>query len=57
VILLSREAIENGLEAKFDRPERLRRWSYEFDPAGLEILRRAIEHVMASRRREAVPVG
>src|SRR3954470_17492827 len=33
VILLSREAIANGLDRRFDRPERVRRWSYEFDPA------------------------
>jgi DNA-binding transcriptional regulator YhcF (GntR family) len=54
VILLSREAIANGLAERFSRPERVRRWSYEFDPAGIELLRRAIEHVMAGRRREAV---
>jgi DNA-binding transcriptional regulator YhcF (GntR family) len=57
VILLSREAIANGLAERFSRPERVRRWSYEFDPAGIELLRRSIEHVMASRRREAVTVG
>ena len=57
VILLSREAIANGLESRFERPERVRRWSYEFDPAGLELLRRSVEHVIATRRREAVPVG
>lgn len=57
VILLSREAIANGIEERFSRPERIRRWSYEFDPAGLEILRRSIEHVMAARRREAVAAG
>jgi DNA-binding transcriptional regulator YhcF (GntR family) len=57
IILLSREAIANGLDQRFDRPERVRRWSYEFDPAGLELLRRSIEHVMASRRREAAAVG
>jgi DNA-binding transcriptional regulator YhcF (GntR family) len=57
VILLSREAIANGLEARFARPERLRRWSYEFDPAGLELLRRSVEHVVATRRREAAPVA
>jgi DNA-binding transcriptional regulator YhcF (GntR family) len=57
VILLSREAIANGLAERFSRPERVRRWSYEFDPAGLELLRRAIEHAMASRRREAVAAG
>ncbi|MBA2380740.1 MAG: GntR family transcriptional regulator [Chloroflexi bacterium] len=57
IILLSREAIASGLDRRFDRPERVRRWSYEFDPAGLELLRRAIEHVMATRRREAVAAG
>jgi len=57
VILLSREAIANGLAERFSRPERVRRWSYEFDPAGIELLRRAIEHVMAGRRREAVAAG
>jgi hypothetical protein len=57
VILLSREAIANGLETRFDRHERLRQWSYEFDPAGLELLRRGIEHVTATRAREAVAAG
>ena len=57
VILLSRESIANGLEQRFGRPDRLRRWSYEFDPAGLELLRRSIENVMAARRREAVAAG
>jgi len=54
VILLSREAIASGLESRFGNPERVRRWSYEFDPAGLELLRRSIEHVVATRA-EAVP--
>src|SRR5258706_9911346 len=53
VILLSREAIANGLDRRFGRPERVPRWSYEFHPAGLELLRRAIEHAIASRRPEA----
>jgi DNA-binding transcriptional regulator YhcF (GntR family) len=53
VVLLSREAIANGLDQRFGHPERLRRWSYEFDPAGLELLRRSIEHVVAARRTEA----
>ncbi len=57
VILLSRESIANGLESRFERPERLRQWSYEFDPAGLELLRRGVEHVTATRRREAVAAG
>ena len=54
VILLSREAIASGIDRRFSRPERTRQWSYEFDPSGLELLRRSIEHVMAGRRREAV---
>ncbi len=53
VILMSREALAHGLEARFSRPERIRPWTYEFDPAGLELLRRAIEHAAAARRREA----
>jgi hypothetical protein len=57
VILLSREAIANGLGQRFERAERIRQWSYEFDPSGLEFLRRAVEHVIASRRRNAVAVG
>ena len=57
VILLSREAIASGLAKRFERPERIRQWSYEFDPAGLELLRRAVEHVAATRRTETVAVG
>lgn len=49
LILLSREALELGLADRFDRPGRLREWTYEFDPAGLELLRRAIERAQASR--------
>jgi hypothetical protein len=33
-------------------PDRIRPWSYEFDPAGLELLRRAIDHVAATRATE-----
>ena len=47
VILLSREAMALGLDARFERPERLREWSYEFDPAAFELLRRAIDRVLA----------
>ncbi len=57
VILLSREAFAKGLDKRFERPERIRQWSYEFDPSGLEFLRRAVEHVIATRRTEAVPAG
>jgi DNA-binding transcriptional regulator YhcF (GntR family) len=53
VILLSREAIANGLGERFERRERVRQWSYEFDPSGLELLRRAIEHAVAPPRSEA----
>ena len=45
LILLSREATALGLETRFERPERLREWTYEFDPAAFELLRRAIERV------------
>ena len=34
-----------GSTATFSRPERIRPWTYDFDPSGLELLRRAIEHV------------
>ena len=51
VILMSREALASGLEARFSRPERIRPWTYEFDPSGLELLRRAIEHVQTTRSR------
>jgi hypothetical protein len=56
VILMSREALSAGLDASFSRPERIRPWTYDFDPAGLELLRRAIEHVAASRPVEVAAV-
>ncbi len=49
LILLSRDALALGLDERFSRPGRLREWTYEFDPAGLELLRRAIEHAQATR--------
>jgi len=49
LVLMSREALAQGLDARLQRPERLRPWTYEFDPAGLELLRRSIEHVAAAR--------
>jgi len=49
LVLMSREALAAGLDTKLHRPERVRAWTYEFDPAGLELLRRAIEHVVAGR--------
>jgi GntR family transcriptional regulator len=53
LILLSREALALGLDERFTHPERVREWMYEFDPSGFELLRRAIEHVVADR----TPVG
>jgi DNA-binding transcriptional regulator YhcF (GntR family) len=50
VILMSREAIAQGLDGRVQRPERVRPWTYEFDPAGLEHLRRAIDAAVARRR-------
>jgi DNA-binding transcriptional regulator YhcF (GntR family) len=49
LILMSREALTIGVEERLERPDRVREWLYEFDPSGLELLRRAIEHVQASR--------
>ena len=54
IILMSREALAAGLEGRLSRPERIRAWGYEFDPSGLELLRRAIDHVSAARRTEPV---
>jgi DNA-binding transcriptional regulator YhcF (GntR family) len=55
LILISREALAAGLGDSFSRPERIRPWTYEFDPSGLELLRRAIEHVASLRPVESVP--
>lgn len=49
LVLLSREAIEIGLAERFVRPERFREWAYDLDPAGLELLRRAIDSVRLAR--------
>ncbi len=56
LILLSREALALGLDRKLRDPDRVRSWTYEFDPSGLELLRRAIEHVAAERPTEALGV-
>jgi GntR family transcriptional regulator len=53
IILMSRDALGRQLDAELDRPERVRPWTYEFDPAGLELLRRAIEQVSTTRTRTA----
>ncbi len=51
VILMSREALAQKLDQRLHRPERIRPWTYEFDPAALELLRRAVEHAAANRPR------
>jgi DNA-binding transcriptional regulator YhcF (GntR family) len=56
VILIPREALAAGLDRTFSRPERIRPWTYDFDPSGLELLRRAVEHVASSRPAEVAPV-
>jgi rhodanese-related sulfurtransferase len=53
LVLMSREAIALGLDDRISG-DRVREWLYEFDPSGLELLRRAIEHVQAARRRATV---
>ena len=54
LILMSREALAAGLDRGLSRPDRVRSWTYEFDPSGLELLRRAIEHAAAERPTEAL---
>ena len=49
LILLSREAVAHGLAERFERPERIREWAYEFDASAFELLRRAIERVQRAR--------
>jgi GntR family transcriptional regulator len=53
IVLVSREAMIAGLDRAFSRPERIRPWTYDFDPSGLELLRRAIDHVASTRPIEA----
>ena len=55
IILMSREALAAGLDRSLSRPDRIRPWTYDFDPSGLELLRRAIEHVAAARPADARP--
>ena len=52
LLLLTREALEIGLAARFGRHERIREWTYDLDPAGIELLRRAVERIRASRGPE-----
>ena len=49
LILMSREALAHRMDQHLQHPERVRPWTYEFDPAAIEHLRRAIEHVVAAR--------
>ena len=57
LILVSREALAAGLERTFSHPERIRPWTYDFDPSGLELLRRAIEHVTELRPAETADIS
>ncbi|HTK44814.1 MAG TPA: GntR family transcriptional regulator [Patescibacteria group bacterium] len=50
LILMSREALAQGLDKRMHRPERIRPWTYEFDPAGLELLRQKVAHIAQGRR-------
>jgi GntR family transcriptional regulator len=52
LILMSREALAQKLDQQMHRPERIRAWTYDFDAAGLELLRQKIEHVGAERRSD-----
>ena len=49
LILMSRDALEHRDEIEVARPERIRAWTYDLDPSGIELLRRSIEHAQASR--------
>jgi DNA-binding transcriptional regulator YhcF (GntR family) len=49
LVLLTLEALEIGLATRFGRPERIREWTYDLDPAGIELLRLAVEQVRATR--------
>jgi len=55
LILMSRESLAQKLDQRMSRQERIRPWYYDFDPAGLELLRRAIEHAAAARPSAARP--
>ena len=55
IILMSRDALASGLESQFSRPERIRHWTYEFDPSGLELVRRAIDSI--HRQRAAIAIA
>ncbi len=55
LILMSREALALGIDARFERPERIREWTYEFDASGLEMIRRAIDRIREQRARTGEP--
>lgn len=57
LLLLTREALEIGLAARFGRQERIREWTYDLDPAGLELLRRAVDRIRAARGPDAAAGG
>jgi DNA-binding transcriptional regulator YhcF (GntR family) len=49
LILMSREALAQKLDQDMHRQERIRAWTYEFDPAGLELLRQKVANIAAGR--------
>ena len=52
---MSREAFVAGIDADaLEARAASGNGRYDFDPSGLELLRRAIEHVAAARPREPV---
>jgi len=55
LLLLTREALEIGLAPRFRRSDRIREWTYDLDPAGLQLLRLAIERVRTTRDLEGSP--
>ena len=54
LILMSRQALAAGLDRKVTNREKIRPWTYEFDPSALELLRRAVEKVADERRPREV---
>lgn len=53
LLLLTREALEIGLAPRFHAPERIREWTYDLDPAAIELLRLAVERIRGALPGEA----
>lgn len=54
LILMSREALALGLDTDLKHPDRVRPWTFEFDPAAIEHLRRSIDGVISEREASSV---